>query len=169
MNIILICTIIFATVMMIVAVMNSHKCHCLHTELDESKAKLNETEIKMDILKEQVSILTQRGVISESTILALAGDITRIDNNLYHMEDVPGRKQVSKALERMKVALQAEGYVIVPLLGEPYTEGMQVTAVFVPDENLPMGSSIITSVQKPQVNRGGKMIQAASVTVGQNI
>lgn len=168
MNIILTFTIVFAAIMMIVAVLNHYKCRQLFSELDESKSKLNDAEVKMDILKEQVSILAQRGGISEGTVLALAGDMTRIDNNLYHMEDVPGRKQMSKALERMKVALQAEGYVIVPLLGVPYREGMQVKAVFVPDENLPMGSSVITSVQKPQVNHGGKMIQAASVTVGQN-
>lgn len=169
MNIILTFTIVFAAVMMIVAVMNLHKCRQLHSELDDSKTKLIEAGMEIDLLKEQVFILTHRGGVSETTVLALAGDMARIDNNLYHMEDVPGRKQVSKALERMKVALQAEGYVIVPLLGVPYREGMQVSAVFVPDENLSMGSSIITSVQKPQVNRDGKMIQAASVTVGQNL
>lgn len=169
MNTILTFTIVSAAVMMIVAVMNRHKCRQLLSELDDTKGKLNNAEMEMDFLKEQVSVLTQRGGISESTVLALAGDITRIDNNLYHMEDVPGRKQISKALERLKVALQAEGYAIVPLLGVPYREGMQVSAVFVPDENLPLGSSVITSVQKPQVNRHGKMIQAATVTVGQNI
>ena len=168
MNIILTLTIVFAAVMMIGAVMNLRKCRQLISELDASKNKLNDAKMEMDFLKEQVSILTQRRGISERTVLALAGDMTRIDNNLYHMEEVPGRKQVCKALERMKVALQAEGYVIVPLLGVPYREGMQISAVFVQDENLPMGSSVITSVQKPQVNYGGKMIQAASVTVGQN-
>ena len=163
MNTILTFTIVSAAVMMIVAVMNRHKCRQLLSELDDTKGKLNNAEMEMDFLKEQVSVLTQRGGISESTVLALAGDITRLDNNLYH------RKQISKALERLKVALQAEGYAIVPLLGVPYREGMQVSAVFVPDENLPLGSSVITSVQKPQVNRHGKMIQAATVTVGQNI
>ena len=108
------------------------------------------------------------GGIGESTVLAIAGEIARMENNLYRMEDVPGRKQVSKSLERMKVALQAEGYAVIPLLGTPYREGMQMSVVFVPDESLPFGSSIITSVQKPQVNRNGKMIQAACVTVGQN-
>jgi hypothetical protein len=85
------------------------------------------------------------------------------------MEDVPGRKQISKALDRMKVALQAEDYTIVPLLGMSYREGMQLSAVFVPDERLPQGESVITSVQKPQINRAGRMIQAANVTVAQNI
>lgn len=168
MNIVLTFTIVFGAIMMIVAVMNRYKCRRLLSELDDSKAKLTKAEMEMDFLKNQVSILTQRGGVSESTVLALASDIARIDNNLFRMEDVPGRKQVSKALERMKVSLQAEGYVIVPLLGVPYCDGMQVSAVFVPDENLPMGSSVITSVQKPLVNRCGKMIQAASVTVGTN-
>ena len=169
MNIIILTfTIVLAAVMMIVAVLNRHKCRQLLCELDNSKAKLSDAKMELDFLKEQLSILTQRGGISESAVLALAGYMARIDNNLYRMEDVPGRKQVSKALERMKGALQAEGYVIVPLLGVPYRDGMQVSAVFVPDEKLQMGSSVIISVQIPQVNRGGKMIQAASVTVGQN-
>lgn len=85
------------------------------------------------------------------------------------MQDVPGRKQIVKALERMKVSLQAEDYTIVPLLGTAYKEGMQVNAVFVSDDGLQPGYSVITSVQKPQVNRAGRMIQAASVTVAQNI
>ena len=111
--------------------------------------------------------LSQSGV-SEETVLAIASEISRMENNLCRMQDVPGHKQLSRALDRMKVALQAEGYTVIPLLGTPYREGMQMTALFVLDESLPPGSSVITSVQKPQVNRNGKMIQAASVTVGQN-
>jgi hypothetical protein len=74
-----------------------------------------------------------------------------------------------KALDRMKSAFQAEEYTIVPLLGHPYVEGMNVKAVFVHDEGLEEGTSVIVSVQKPQVNYRGKMIQAATITVGQNI
>ena len=85
------------------------------------------------------------------------------------MQEVPGRKQIVKALDRMKATLQAEDYAIIPLLGETYREGMHAIVVFVEDENVAPGSSIITSVQKPQVNRGGRMIQAATITVGQNI
>lgn len=169
MNIVLTFTIVFAAIMMIVAVMNRHKCSQLLNELDDSKTKLNDLEDEKDFLQQQVSILTQRGGISESTIFALAGEITRMENNLHHMEEVPGRKQVMKALDRMKSAFQAEEYTIVPLLGHPYVEGMNVKAVFVPDEGLEEGTSVIVSVQKPQVNYRGKMIQAATITVGQNI
>ena len=161
-------TIIFATIMLWIAVRCKRNNRRLLGELEHLKASLVEAENEKNLLEERVSHIADAGGIGESTVLAIAGEIARMENNLYRMADVPGRKQVSKSLERMKVALQAEGYAVVPLLGNPYKEGMQMSAVFVPDESLPFGSSIITSVQKPQVNRNGKMIQAASVTVGNN-
>ena len=165
----LVFTIIFATIMFVVAVASRLKCHRLLIKLDKMKAAAKESEKEKKLLKEKVTRIARVGGISESTVFSLISEIARIDNNLYHMQDVPGRKQISKALDRMKVALQAEDYTIVPLLGTPYREGMQVSAVFVPDERLPQGESVITSVQKPQINRAGKMIQAANVTVAQNI
>lgn len=165
----LVFTIIFATIMFVVAVASRLKCHRLLIKLDKMKAAAKESEKEKKLLKEKVTRIARVGGISESTVFSLISEIARIDNNLYHMQDVPGRKQISKALDRMKVALQAEDYTIVPLLGTPYREGMQVSTVFVPDERLPQGESVITSVQKPQINRAGKMIQAANVTVAQNI
>ena len=84
------------------------------------------------------------------------------------IQDVSDRKQILKAIDRMKATLQAEDYTIVPFLGTECREGMRAIAVFVEDENVSPGSSIIISVQKAQVNRAGKMIQAPTVTVGQN-
>ena len=161
-------TMVFATIMLWIAVRCKRNNRRLLGELKHLKASLVEAENEKNLLKERMTHVADAVGIGESTVLAIAGEIARMENNLYRMEDVPGRKQVSKSLERMKVALQAEGYAVVPLLGNPYKEGMQMSAVFVPDESLPFGSSIITSVQKPQVNRNGKMIQAACVTVGQN-
>ena len=161
-------TIIFATIMLWIAVRCKRNNRRLLGELEHLKASLVEAENEKNLLEERMTHVTDAGGIGESTVLAIAGEIARMENNLYRMEDVPGRKQVSKSLERMKVALLAEGYAVVPLLGIPYKEGMLMSAVFVLDESLPFGSSIITSVQKPQVNRNGKMIQAACVTVGQN-
>ena len=168
MNMFLAFTMFFATIMLWIAVRCKRNNRRLLGELKHLKASLVEAENEKNLLEERVSHIADAGGIGESTVLAIAGEIARMENNLYRMADVPGRKQVSKSLECMKVALQAEGYAVVPLLGNPYKEGMQMSAVFVPDESLPFGSSIITSVQKPQVNRNGKMIQAASVTVGQN-
>ena len=169
MNMILTFAIVFATLMLVVAVMSKLSNHRLLGELNDLKSRLEESEKEKKLLKEEITRITRVGGISESTVFSLISEIARIDNNLYHMEDVPGRKQISKALDRMKVALQAEDYTIVPLLGMSYREGMQLSAVFVPDERLPQGESVITSVQKPQINRAGRMIQAANVTVAQNI
>ena len=168
MNIFFAFTIIFAAIMLWIAVRCKRNNRRLLGELKHLKASLVEAENEKNLLKERMTHVADAGGIGESTVLAIAGEIARMENNIYRMEDVPGRKQVSKSLDRIKVALQAEGYAVVPLLGTSYKEGMQLSAVFVLDENLPLGSSIITSVQKPQVNRNGKMIQAASVTVGQN-
>ncbi len=168
MKFIFVFTVIFAAIMLMAAIRNKRNCHRLFGELERMKASVAKAENEKQILNERLAQVINIGGIGESTVLAIAGEIARMENNIYRMEDVPGRKQVSKSLDRIKVALQAEGYAVVPLLGTPYKEGMQMSAVFVLDENLPSGSSIITSVQKPQVNRNGKMIQAASVTVGQN-
>lgn len=162
-------TIIIAMLILAVAVMNKLNNHRLHDELENLKSRLKESEDEKAFLREELTHITKRGGVSEETVLAIAGEIARMENNLQHMEEVPGRKQVIKALERMKGAFLAEDYTIVSLLGHPYVEGMNVKAVFVPDESLEEGTSVIQSVQKPQVNYRGKMIQAASITVGQNI
>jgi hypothetical protein len=162
-------TIVFAAIMFFVAVVNWLNYRRKMSEVFELKAFLEQAEKEKKLLKEEITRIKIVGGIGESSVMSLIGEISRIDNNLYHMQEVPGRKQIVKALDRMKVTLQAEDYTIVPLLGDTYREGMHAIVVFVEDENVPPGSSIITSVQKPQVNRGGRMIQAATITVGQNI
>lgn len=130
---------------------------------------LKEAEKEKSSLGQQLLQSQKKDGLSEKTVLTIAGDIARIENNLEHMQDVPGRKQIAKAIERIKAYLKAEDYVIEPLLGKPYTEGMLMTATFLQDDSIPYGTSVITSVQKPQVNHAGRMIQAAIVTVKQNI
>ena len=165
----IIMAIIFAIIFLVIALKNKFSNRRLLDENERLKVQLTEAESEKEVLADKIAKTTNEGGIGESTVLAIAGEIARMENNLYRMEEVPGRKQVLKALDRLKVTLQAEGYAEIPLLGTPYREGMQRTAVFVLDESLPLGSSVITSVQKPQVNHNGKMIQAACVTVGQNI
>ena len=69
----------------------------------------------------------------------------------------------------MKDNLLATGYELVDMLGKDYHDGMNVTAHFAEDENLPEGKQIITGVIKPQINYKGKMIQSAQITVSQNL
>ena len=170
-------SIVFAAIMFFAAVVNWVNYRRKLSEVFEMKAILEQAKKEKILLKEEITRITKVGGIGDSSVMSLIGDISRIENNLYHMQkmiereqiqDVSDRKQILKAIDRMKATLQAEDYTIVPLLGTEYREGMRAIAVFVEDENVSPGSSIIISVQKAQVNRAGKMIQAPTVTVGQN-
>jgi len=105
-----------------------------------------------------------------SLALKVADEIVRIELNMSRMDSsIKGYKQLAKAVERIKDNFKANGYEIVDLLGKPYNEGMKVSANFVVDEDLEDGKQIITGITKPQVNYNGQMIQAAQITVSQNI
>lgn len=105
-----------------------------------------------------------------SLVKALADRITFMEMTLYRMDSsVKGHKHLTKSIKQMKDNLLANGYEIVDMLGKDYIEGMKVTASFVIDDTLEEGKQIITSITKPQINYKGKMIQAAQITVSQNI
>ena len=154
-------------------------CYRLNRELENARSELKEKnkeignlESKLsDTLKQmsEMSCSLKKDGISEETVLAIVGEMNRMENNVSRMQDVPGRKQIVKALQRVNASLQTEGYTIVPLMGKPYSEGMMVEASFVYDDELPPGTSVITMVKTPQVNHNGMMIQAGRVTVTQNI
>ena len=105
-----------------------------------------------------------------SLIKTLADRITFMEMTLSKMDaSVRGYKQLAKSISQMKDNLKANGYELVDMLGKAYKEGMNVTATFVDDENLEEGQQIITGIIKPQINYQGVMIQAAQITVSQNI
>lgn len=103
-------------------------------------------------------------------VKALADRITFMEMTLYRMDpSVKGHKHLTRSIKQMKDNLLANGYEIVDMLGKDYIEGMKVTASFVVDDTLEEGKQIITGITKPQINYKGKMIQAAQITVSQNI
>ena len=108
--------------------------------------------------------------IDHSLIKVLADRITFMEVTLYRMDPkVKGFKQLSKSIAQMKDNLLANGYELVEMLGKRYNDGMKVVANFIEDEDLAEGTQIITNIIKPQINYKGKMIQAAQITVSQNI
>lgn len=155
------------------------------------KAKIDELQGKAEKLNEEIvnrmssevdeiqKIATSIGSLSaagatsqneQDLIKALADRITFMEMTLYRMDpSVRGYKQLTKSISQMKNNLLANGYEIVDMLGKPYHEGMKVTANFVEDENIEQGQQIITGIIKPQINYKGQMIQAAQITVSQNI
>lgn len=146
--------------------------------LQTAQSKMQEESIKLDdklleLLDKQMSIVPKAsmdGVQDHSLALKVADEIVRIELNMSRMDpSIKGYKQLAKAVERIKDNFKANGYEIVDMLGKPYNEGMKVTANFVVDEDLEEGKQIITGITKPQINYNGKMIQAAQITVSQNI
>lgn len=106
----------------------------------------------------------------QDLIKALADRITFMEMTLCRMDpSVRGYRQLTRSISQMKNNLLANGYEIVDMLGKLYHEGMKVTANFVEDENIEQGQQIITGIIKPQINYQGQMIQAAQITVSQNI
>lgn len=146
--------------------------------LQAAQAKMQEESVKLDdklleLFDRQLSN-TPKVVGNDkpdhSLALKVADEIVRIELNMSRMDSsIRGYKQLAKAVERIKDNFKANGYEIVDMLGKSYNEGMKVTANFVADEDLEEGKQIITGITKPQINYNGQMIQAAQITVSQNI
>ena len=146
--------------------------------LQVAQGKMQEESIKLDdklleLLDRQIANApknTGNDKLDHSLALKVADEIVRIELNMSRMDSsIKGYKQLAKAVERIKDNFKANGYEIVDMLGKPYNEGMKVTANFVTDEGLEEGKQIITGITKPQINYNGQMIQAAQITVSQNI
>lgn len=146
--------------------------------LQVAQGKMQEESIKLDdkllgLFDRQIANAPKNlgnGKPDHSLALKVADEIVRIELNMSRMDSsIKGYKQLAKAVERIKDNFKANGYEIVDMLGKPYNEGMKVTANFVTDEDMEEGKQIITGITKPQINYNGQMIQAAQITVSQNI
>ena len=150
-------------------------------KIKDTQKSIQEESLKLDsklveLLNQQLNVQANissnesNTQIDHSLALKVADEIVRIEMNLSRMDSsIKGHKQLSKAVERIKNNFLANGYEMVDMLGKPYNDGMKVVANFVSDENLKDGEQIITGIIKPQVNYNGIMIQAAQITVSQNI
>lgn len=146
--------------------------------LQVAQSKMQEESIKLDdklleLFDRQIANapkIESNDKSDHSLALKVADEIVRIELNMSRMDSsIKGYKQLSKAVERIKDNFKANGYEIVDMLGKPYNDGMKVIANFVVDEDLEEGKQIITGITKPQINYNGQMIQAAQITVSQNI
>ncbi len=103
-------------------------------------------------------------------VKALADRITYMEVTLSRMDNtVKGYKNLISSIRRMKDNLQANGYEMVDMLGKEYIDGTKADITFFDDDTLEKGKRIITGITKPQINYKGQMIQAAQITVSQNI
>lgn len=137
--------------------------------LDNKLLELVEKQMQATPLA-PVAVESASGKEDHSLAIKVADEIVRIELNMSRMDSsVKGYKQLAKAVQRIKDNFFANGYEIIDMLGKPYHEGMKVIANFVVDDTLEAGTQIISSITKPQINYQGRMIQAAQITVSQNI
>ena len=81
-------------------------------------------------------------------------------------EEIKGKKQIEKSIERIKDTFVVNHIEIKDMLGLDYNEGMTVTVQnTIEDKNLNKGEQKITRIIKPQVNLFGKTIQTAEIEV----
>ncbi|MCQ2058617.1 MAG: hypothetical protein MJY71_02145 [Bacteroidaceae bacterium] len=138
--------------------------------LNQFSLEMAEMKKISDALAKAPTSSTTSSSEDHSLIKTLADRITFMEMTLFKMDPkVRGYKQLTKSISQMKDNLLANGYELVDMLGKPYNDGMKVTANFIEDEDLEAGKQIITGIIKPQINYKGTMIQAAQITVSQNI
>ena len=133
-------------------------------DLDKKLLQILEQKLEIANLEPQ-----ETHKLDHSLPLTLGSEIHRMRKRLKTMDESQGTKVLNKRIESLEEKLHDMGYEIVNLEGQPFNDGMTVEAQFIPDENLKEGESIINRVIKPQINYGGKLIQAAEVEVSQGI
>ena len=146
--------------------------------IHKAQESLQEESVKLDsklleVIDGQLKVQQTKSVDTEpdhSLALKVADEIVRIETNLSRMDaSVKGYKQLSASVRRIKDNFSANGYEFVDMLGKPYNEGIKAVVNFVTDEDLKEGEQVVTGIIKPQINYNGVMIQAAQITVSQNI
>jgi hypothetical protein len=150
----------------------------VETQIRNTKTALEEESVKLDgqlveVLSKQLEIIKadhekSKGINENdhSLVLKVADRLTAMETNHYRMDpNTKGLKQLVRAVKSIKENYLASGYEIVEMVGQEYKEGLNVTANFIPSEEIETGKRVITRIIKPQVNFKEKMIQAAQIEV----
>ena len=103
-------------------------------------------------------------------ILQMATEINRMETNMLRMDSATkGYSQLQRSIKRMRAYMVSCGFEIVEMTGKPYNMGIIADVDFVTDDSLKQGEQYIKTVNRPQVNYKGVMIQKANIIVVQNL
>ena len=150
------------------------KIHVLDKNINDFKETLNTGVVNVDnklvaIIETQLELTKQTSSQDDHSLaLKVADEIIRIQKNLGQMDEkAKGLKQLTASVIRIQDNFASNGYEIVDMLGQTYSEGMNASVNYVPDDELDEGVQIITRIIKPQVNYNNVMIQPAQIEVSQ--
>ena len=103
-------------------------------------------------------------------ILQMATEINRMETNMYCMDSATkGFSQLQRSIKRMRAYMASCGFEIVEMTGKPYNMGIIADVDFITDDSLKQGEQYIKTVNRPQVNYKGVMIQKANIIVAQSL
>ncbi len=148
------------------------------SKLELAKKELDNSIISSDtkllgLIEKQLEIMEKVGdeqkEVDHSLAIAMANELTRIQQNLNHMDSsIKGVSQLKSRAKAILTILNNKRYDIPDLLGEEYHEGDSMVATMELNEDMKIGTNRIKRVIKPQVSYAGKLIQSAEVIVEYN-
>lgn len=154
--------------------------HTVNNEIDKlinnyailEKEILYSNDKLIDEIEKQLAFIKvneESKEIDHSLAIAVANELTRIQQNLNHMDaGVKGVSQLKNRAKALLTTLNSKQYEIPDLLGTTYNEGSSIIATLELNEDLDAGVKRIKRIIKPQVSYKGKLIQAAEVVVEYN-
>ncbi len=153
------------------AVSNISKLELEQKALDNSIID-SDTKL-MGLIEKQLEaaqkIETEHKEVDHSLAIAVANELTRIQQNLNHMDSsIKGISQLKSRAKAILTILNNKQYDIPNLLGEEYHEGDSMIATLDLNEEMKPRTNRIKRVIKPQVSYAGKLIQSAEVIVEYN-
>ena len=100
----------------------------------------------------------------------LTQNLNRMETNMLRMDSATkGYSQLQRSIKRMRAYMASCGFEIVEMTGKPYNMGIIADVDFVTDDSLKQGEQYIKTVNRPQVNYKGVMIQKANIIVAQSL
>jgi hypothetical protein len=148
-------------------------------QLSKTKSSIEESLVKefgkqtelmdsqLDLIKQQKTILqaTPNAEPDHSLALKVSSEINLIERNINLMDSkTKGLKQLQASVGKLKDNLSANGYEMPEMLGKQFHQGMKVIVTSsILDENLEIGSEIISKILIPQVNYNDITIQTAQI------
>lgn len=134
-------------------------------KLDSKLMEILETQLRIFKEKAQETQDTEKE-IDHSLALRVGEEIHRMRKRIENMPaDVKGLGALKNSLMRLEEEFNENGYEIIDLLGQPWNDGLTVSARFIPSDDLKPGEEIITKIIKPQINYKGVLIKAGEIEV----
>jgi len=148
----------------------------MRTQMEEENVKLDSKLV--ELLQSQMKLVQEVPPVSATPApptevevdhtlpLRVGAEIIRLRQRFKALpEGTKGLKPLFKSLERLEDEFNQKGYELVDMLGQPFDDGLNVKARFIPSDDVEPGKDIISKIIKPQINFNGIAVQYAEIEV----